>query len=237
MNYNDKNASLNYWYYRPQEDWPPRSVEEPCEIRTDGRLNLVCTQTTRTAYQQRKLIELWCEVLPKLKGVRHLWLGSRVPQKLFDAACNVPGLESLYVKWSNIVKLDQLESASSLRHVHIGASTKIESIEPLRTMHALSWLGLESVTQVKSLEPISGLHSLQGLTVDGSMWTTQTIETLDPIGNLINLRYLAITNLRSIDQTLRPLFKLRNLEVFQSATWWDQNELRELQRLNPRLTA
>ena len=40
-----------------------------------------------------------------------------------------------------------------------------------------------------------------------------------------------------IDQTLSPLFTLRRLEVFHAANWWDNNELRELEPLNPKLTA
>jgi hypothetical protein len=98
----DKNTRLYYWV--PSENWPPKSVQEPGEIRTDGRLSVSCTQTSRSANDQRKLVARWCETLPNLRGVRHLWLCSRVPQRLFDAACQVPGLESLYIKWGGIKK-------------------------------------------------------------------------------------------------------------------------------------
>jgi hypothetical protein len=234
---NEKDARLHYWYNRPSENWPPESVQEPGEIRSDGRLNVWCTQTNRSANEQRKLVALWCDTLPTLKGVRHLWLRSRVPQKLFDAACRVPGLESLYIKWSGIKKLNALENSHELRYLHIGSSTGVESIEPLKSLKSLNWLGIESFTRIRCLDPLGELVDLEGLTVEGSMWTTQCIETLAPIGKLLNLRYLAITNLRSIDQTLSPLFTLRRLEVFHAANWWDSNELGELERLNPKLTA
>ena len=103
----DKNTRLYYWY--PSENWPPKSVQEPGEIRTDGRLSVSCTQTSRSANDQRKLVARWCDTLPNLRGVRHLWLCSRVPQRLFDAACQVPGLESLYIKWGGIKKLNACE--------------------------------------------------------------------------------------------------------------------------------
>jgi hypothetical protein len=234
---NDKNAGLYYWYYRPSEDWPPPHVEEPCNIRSDGRLSVICTQTARNAYDQRKLVDSWCDALPKLKGVRHLWFHSRVPQKLFDAACRVPNLESLYIKWSGIKELHALEDAHALRHLHIGSSTGIESIEPLRWLRSLVWLGLESVTRIKTLDPIADLSDLVGLTVEGSVWTTQIVETLAPVGRLNNLRYLSLINLRSLDRTLAPLFTLRNLEVFHAAQWWEATELAELVRLNPKISA
>jgi hypothetical protein len=232
---NDKTARLYYWY--PSEDWPPELVQEPGEIRPDGRLSVACTQTSRSASEQRKLVSRWCDILPNLKGVRHLWLCSRVPQRLFDAACQVPGLESLYIKWGGIKKLNALENASELRHLHIGSSTGVESIEPLGSMKSLTWLGIESFTRISCLDPLEKLVGLEGLTVEGSIWTTQHVQTLAPIGKLLNLRYLAITNLRSMDQTLSPLFALRRLEVFHAAKWWAANEIAELERVNPKLIA
>lgn len=232
---NDKDARLYYWYFRPLEDWPPKSVQDLGAIRADGRLNVACTQTSRSASEQRKLVAIWCKALPTLKGVRHLWLSSRVPQKLFDAACQVPDLESLYIKWSGIKRLGALEASHSLRYLHIGSSTGVESIEPLRSLKSLKWLGLESFARIRSLDPLMELVDLEGLTVEGSMWKTQHIETLAPIGKLVNLRYLALTNLRSIDRTLSPLFNLQKLEVFHAAQWWDGSELAELKRLNPKL--
>ena len=154
---NDKDARLYYWYHRPSEDWPPDSVQEPGEVRSDGRLNVWCTQTHRSANEQRKLVAIWCDTLPALKGVRHLWLCSRVPQKLFDAACRVPNLESLYIKWSGINNLNALENAHALRYLHIGSSTGVESIEPLGSLKYLNWLGLESFTRIRCLDPLMDL--------------------------------------------------------------------------------
>ncbi len=233
---NDKSACLNYWYHRPLEEWPPEPIQEPGPIRSDGRLNLWCTQTHRSPSEQKKLVAHWCDTLPTLTGVRHLWLGSRVPQNLFDAACRIPNLESLYIKWSGIKKLDALEKAVSLRYLHIGSSTGVESIEPLRSLTSLKWLGLESVTRVESLDPLCDLVNLYGLTVEGSLWTKQVVETLAPVGNLHRLRYLSIINLQSRDRTLSPLFALTHLEVFHSASWWSQSEVAELFRRNPKLT-
>ena len=51
------------------------------------RLNLVCTQLDLSAYEQRKLVESWTEILPTLGDVRFLWLSSRAIQSRFEAAC------------------------------------------------------------------------------------------------------------------------------------------------------
>lgn len=231
----DISAELNYFCFRPSEDWPPESVQEPGEVRADGRLSVSCTQTNLSPYQQKKLVSKWCEALPTMTGVRHLWFPSRVPQNLFDAACRLPNLESLSIKWSAIKTLRALEGARSLRFLDIGSSTAIESIDSLRSMKSLLWLRLEGLTRINRLDPLSDLVNLEGLSVEGSMWTTQRVDTLAPLGALTNLRYLSIVNLRANDRTLSPLFALRNLEVFHSARWWNENEMEELRRLNLKL--
>jgi hypothetical protein len=87
------------------------------------------------------------------------------------------------------------------------------------------------------LSQFGELTELEGLTLEGSMWVTQHVRALAPIGKLTNLRYLSITNLRSDDKTLAPLCSLHNLENFDSALWWDKGELLELRRQNPRLVS
>ena len=46
-------------------------------------------------------------------------------------------------------------------------------------------------------EPLRSLVSLIGLAVEGSIWTTQRVDTLEPIGDLLHLRYLSLANLRA----------------------------------------
>lgn len=94
---------------------------------------------------------------------------------------------------------------------------------------------LTRVPQAALAVQIGKLAELDGLSVDGSMWTTQRVETLAPIGQLSGLKFLSITNLRAADQTLRPLLALRQLEAFWSAQCWDPNEMEELRRRNPKL--
>ena len=129
-----------------------------------------------------------------------------MPQALFDAACRVKSLEGLYIKWSGLANIDALQESSELRYFHLGSSTGLRSIDPLSRHQQLKWLGLENLKRIRDFEPVGELTELEGLTLEGSMWATQRVRTLAPIGKLTNLRYLSITNLRSDDKTLAPLF-------------------------------
>lgn len=224
-----------FWYHRPEDNHPPSSIAWPSELNSGERLAIACTQLDISPSRQRTLVREWCRLLPTLEGIKLLWLNSRVPQDLFEAACAVPDIEGLYVKWSGIKSLSSVANAASLRYLHIGSSPGIESILPLANQKGLKWLGLENVKRIDDLSPLGELTSLRGLLIEGSMWTTQRVKTLGPIGRLSQLEYLSIANLRAADETLRPLFSLRNLHSFHAAQWWDEKEIEELRRLNPSL--
>lgn len=226
----------NFWTQLYLDGLRPTPIETPEELPAARSLAIACTQTGRTPHQQRKLVRSWCELLPTLEGIDYLWFQSRVPQDLFDAACAVPGLKALWVKWSGIKSVAAIEQAENLECFYLGASTGLSSIEPLGNKTRLQWLGLENVKRITSLEPLVPLQNLVGLEVDGSMWTTQRVETLTPIGKLAGLRYLSITNLRANDKTLQPLYPLSKLETFRAAMWWPEEEVAEIRRRNPNLT-
>lgn len=224
-----------FWYWRPKEDFPPEPIQEPEEF--DGRsvLNIACTQTGLTPRSQAKLVRRWCELLPTLKGVEFLWFCSKVTQELFDAACSVPGLQGLYVKWSGIKSIEAIATAKKLAFFHLGSSTQLVSIEPLVRVKNLIWLEVENIKRIQDLGVLGKLKQLQGLAIEGSIWTTQRVDSLAPLAQLRSLRHLSIANLRAKDKTLRPLFSLSSLELFCAANWWSDDELEELRRRNPKV--
>ncbi len=224
-----------FWYWDSKALWPPATIRTPEQFTGGERLCVACTQTDLSSSAQNRLVKQWCGVLPTLKGVKHLWLNSRAPQRLFDAACQVPELEGLWLKWSGVKSLEALTLSRSLRALHMGSSTGVRSIDVLSQMSGLRWLGLENLKLITSLDPLRNLKELVGLAVEGSMWSTQHVDSLRPIGDLVELRFLSLVNLRSRDKTLEPLFRLNKLEALQAATWWNEAELEELRRRNPGL--
>ena len=223
-----------FWYYSP--DTTPRPVASPEDFAASDRLSVSCWRPGQTAHHQRALMQQWCEMLPRLRGVRLLWLTFKVPQQLFDAACRMPDLEGLWIKWSSIESIDNLRASEQLKYFHLGSSTKLASIEPLRDCMQLRSLGLENLARIDRLDPIAALTGLDQLSLEGSMWTSWKVATLEPIGRLNGLRYLSLANLRTGDRSLKPLYALRNLETLITARWWDEHELAEIRRSNPRLT-
>ena len=231
----DRDIENGFWCYRPDDGFPPGYIQNPEEYDGLPALNVACTQTGLPSHKQANLVKQWCEVLPTLVGLEFLWFNSKVPQNLFDAACMVPGLKGLYIKWSGIKSIVNIVNSRNLKFLHIGSSTQLVSIEPLRELDGLIWLELENIKRVSDLTVIGELRRLQGLQISGSMWTTQIVDSLAPLARLQRLRHLSIPNLKAKDKTLSPLFSLSSLEKLHSALWWSEEEMRLLRKANPKL--
>ena len=224
-----------HWYYRPETAPPVWTYLD--ELTDSERICVACTQTGLPASKQASLVREWCNVLPTLHHVRTLWLTTRVPQVLFDAACRMPNLEGLWIKWSGLTNINAIQGLPKLRYFHLGSSTGLRSIQPVAELPQLKWLGLENLRRSRTIEPVGALAQLAGLTLQGSMWSNWKVRTLMPLSSLIVLKYLALAGLRADDRTLAPLFHLRSLETLILAKWWDQEEVQEVRRRNPRLAA
>jgi hypothetical protein len=221
--------------YRPDEGSPLQIIRTPDEYHGSPTATISCTQTNAPACEQAKNVKLWCEVLPGLAELRFLWIRCHVPQKLFDAACRVPHLQGLFVKWSGVKDIDSIVHCEHITFFHLGSSAKLTSIEPLKELKNLVWLELENIKRISDLTVIGQLRQLLGLEISGSMWNTQVVDTLAPLAQLQGLRYLSLPNLKAKDKTLSPLFSLSSLEQFHAAKWWKEEDVRQLRSANPKL--
>jgi hypothetical protein len=225
----------SFWVFEPENSFPPAAINYPIEYDGDSKLNLICTQLDLSSYQQSKLIKEWCRLLPTLTSVNYLWFNSRTTQAMFEAACDLPTLEGLFIEWSGIKDLSPLINLKKLKYFHLGSSPSIESIVPLSSMNQLIVLHIENLKHIRNLKPLSVLTNLEGLAVEGSLWRTQIVESLRHLSPLKNLRYLFLGNLKSLDNTLIPLLELENLMNLTIGYNWPIDELRMLKESLPEL--
>jgi Leucine-rich repeat (LRR) protein len=231
MELSDEQIKNGFWGWNPDKKWPPKSTTYFEEYKPSERLNLVITQLRESPYKQNKSVESWCEHLPNLKEVKYLWFHSRVNQAMFDAACNMPNLEGLYVKWSGIKSIDYLISLKKLKHLHLGSSAQIENIKIIGEMNSLVTLEMENIKKISDFKTVSELNNLEGLGIDGSMWKAQKIDTLKPLEKLVNLKYLTLVNTRIKDRSFDPLLHLTNLVRFHCSWNYPEAEFEKLKQL------
>jgi hypothetical protein len=228
---NDNADIKGFWYIDPTNNWPPKSITNIEDYIPTDKLCLFITQTSLNANNQKLLIENWCDKLPKLYDLKFLWFSSRVNQKMFDATCDIPNLEGLWIKWSGIKNIDKITKLEKLRHLHIGSSSQIESIESLKELKILETLELEQLNKISDFSIISELTQLQGLGIDGSIWTAQKIDSLKPLENLKNLKFLTVTNSKIQDKSFDPILGLDNLIRFNCSWNYSASEFEKLKSM------
>ena len=224
-----------FWYHRPEKSFHPKATTYPDEYDGSSKLNIVCTQLTISEYQQRKLVNQWCQLLPEMNQIRYLWFSSRVNQAMLDAVCDNHFIEGLYIKWGGIKDLTKLKNMKSLKFFHLGTSPSVESIEVFLEMGQLIVLELENIKKIRDLSPLHILNKLEGLAITGSMWTTQIVNSLEPLSTLENLRYIFLFNLNVLDRTLAPLAKIKTSQSIKTYYWWPKSEFQLLRDSLPEL--
>ncbi|UCF28459.1 MAG: hypothetical protein JSW42_01885 [Chloroflexota bacterium] len=100
-------------------------------------------------------------------------------------------------------------------------------------MDQLVILYIENFKQIRDHQPQNALINLEGMAVGGSLWTTQIVESLDPLSSLKNLRYLYLDNLKSSENSLQPLLELKQLVNLMIGYNWSKNEMRLLKENLP----
>lgn len=228
-----------YWYHRPLRNFPPKAVRQPEDYDGGERLSLSITQTELKPAAQRALVRRWCELLPTLGNVRVLWFHSKVSQEMFEAACAMPGLTGLYVKWGSIVSLAPLVALRRLSHFHLGGAPSAEPLEALAGLPDLVDLELGNVRAAGDLRFLHALPQLRALSVTGDTNSGKDlkIDTLAPIAGLVRLERLVLRAVQVADGSLAPLAGLPSLKHLVLGNGFPRDEFARLAGRRPDLAS
>ena len=215
MENNPNDSAFDFATQHPfhQSHWP-KSIVDTGAYAGGDRLQISWDLGSVTEKEKKQTIKQWRAKLPEFQSIRWLSIWSHVTQPLFDAACQMRNLECLQIKWSNVKKLDAIENMTALRYLHIGSSTKVESIQPLASLSGLRLLELENFKAVTDFSPLLSLTGLASLVITGSMWTRQDVGSLATYAQMTWLKSLAIDTTHV--ESLRPLANLKNLEFLDT---------------------
>lgn len=225
---NEQRFVPGHWHSKNTKNIAPATIRSPEEFTGGDRISISCTQTELSARDQKALVKSWCESLPAMQSLRTVWFTSKVPQELFDAACSLPLLEGLYLKWNGIKKLDSISSLDTLKFLHLGGSSSVESLAPLSGMRQLEWLQINNPTKAFDLEPLSTLSGLAGLGFTGLEGKKHHVPSLRPLESLTALRWLHLGAVHVADGSLKPLAFLKKLEWLGLGNFFPTEEFASL---------
>lgn len=142
-----------------------------------------------TDSEKRKIVKEWCNFLVSNPTVfRRLYFRSRVPQELFDAACQQVNLETLHFKWGPYRDISALRNLKKLRVLYIGTGASVTSIEPLGDLDHLRALQIENFQKIEDYAALGRLTNLEMLEIFPATLQTIHISNLDFLKSLTSLR-------------------------------------------------
>jgi hypothetical protein len=124
----------------------------------------------------------------------------------------------------------QVEDLSPLRHIQglewlsLTWNTKVTSLAPLAALRGLRRLSISDTPKVRDLEPLGALTDLAALNYSGGIWNRATAETLEPLAGLESLEELVLTNIKVVEDGLRPLARCRNLRALELSNQFETAE-------------
>lgn len=218
---------FGYWPARQLRGDIPLPIRDPSEYLGSSTLNIACTQTDLSRSRQERLVDEWCSRLPTLP-IKTLAFSSKVPQRLFEAACAVPQLEALSIKWSSIASLDAILNATKLRALFLGSSPSVTCLNPLSRLTGLEHLFIENVQQPVDISFIRELSRLHEFGLSAARGRKLQVLSLTPLASLSQLELLWLVDLQIQHDCLNPLHSLRNLASLRTTIKSSSKELREL---------
>ena len=206
---------FGFWPARQLRGEIPDAIQHPREYSGGDVLNIACTQTGLPASRQKALVRDWCTLLPEI-SVRTLVFSSKVSQELFDAACAVPGLEALSVKWSSIHSLQALSGLCTLRAFYLGSAPSVESLKPISRLAAIEHLFISGIPGPVDLSFVEGLNTLREFGVAAGRGHRLRVDSLQPLASLHRLELLWLVSMQIRNGGLLPLYSLRNLSSLRT---------------------
>jgi Leucine-rich repeat (LRR) protein len=152
--------------------------------------------------------------LADFPSVEALWVGD-VNERQFNEI--LPLIDPLYLLFDGlrVADLASLGRLRRLQAIEIRWNTKVTDVSFLENLTNLRLLALSHCPKVHDLSPIAALKNLEILDLSGGMWSTFKPDTLEPLGQLRNLRGLSLKAIRVKDQSLAPVARLKQLQELE----------------------
>ncbi len=221
------------WDWRFGGDKSTETIQFVSEYDGSEKLNLACTQLDLPTRRKKEVIQEWCEFLPTLKDLKRLCFFSKVNQDLFEAACQIENLDSMFIKWSSVENFQNIERLSNLRRLYISASTNFDSLSFIKSIPNLEWLELHELKNLKELDGIEFAKGLKGFIISGGMFGKQKLKDFEPLSKLSDLEYLGLSSTYVQSENLSPLCQLNKLKYLDLPTYYPMIEYAKIYKNLP----
>lgn len=166
------------------------------------------------------------ERLADLNQLVAVW-ATQPTREFFRACARAPHLRALYACYFK--KLDEVElaGANSLEHLALDWATRLVDLSFLADLPALRTLIIDDMKRL-DLNTMPELPQVTGLAMGGGINSTMKVESFEPLSRLPNLQYLSMYSIRTVDGSLKPLSRLRDLREIKLPNYFSIDEFARL---------
>lgn len=196
------------------------------EYDGSGEACISCTQLMGrySDTESRKILREWITFLRNNPGEFHaLHFNSRVPQALFEAACDQRVLAELRCKWGSYRDLSGLRNLTKLRYLYLGSCPGVKDLSPIPELSELTVLYLENFKSIRNYSPLSGLTQLEQLVLSGPDLGTLCIDDLDFLHGMTSLGSIWLPNIslnRDYSEIEREQLRATGIRGVFDQEWW-----------------
>ncbi len=185
-------------YFKDIGGFPSKkSMIELMDYQGENKVSIFCTQLDYiySEREKKRILVEWIDFLStNTKAFKSLHFNSRVPQKLFDAACCQEDLEELRFKWGAYKDLSKLKKLDKLKYLYIGSGASVQDITCLGSLDNLIVLQVENFKKIEDYTPLISLNKLEQLVISGPILGNTPIKDLDFLYKMKNLVSLWLPN-------------------------------------------
>lgn len=185
-------------YFSTIGGFPPAKImKEVKDYKGETHLCVACTQLDYhySESDQKRILSDWIVFLrTNTKALKALHFNSRVPQRLFDAACCQENLEELRFKWGAYTDLTGLESLVNLKYLYIGSGAGVKDITCLGNLKNLIVLYVENFKRIEDYSPLAILEKLEQLVISGPILGKTPIKDLEFLRDMQSLLSVWLPN-------------------------------------------
>lgn len=199
---------------------PQKEIIEVADYNGESELRIKCTQLHGEQYKSEKvkknILNEWIEFLTNNPFTfKKLHFHCRVTQELLEAICHQKALEYLHIFHGPYKDLSSLARLKALRYLSILSGGNVENIAPVVDLSNLVALKLWYFPKITNYSPLTKLSTLENLEIegDGNSPRYTTIDSLDFLKKMPQLKRLTLATLKISDKDLSPILSLTNLET------------------------
>lgn len=167
------------------------------------------------------------ERLKLFSNLTKLWIYT-VNQKEINAILNLVNPKLLHIYEMRVEDLSVISSLTNVEVLGLEWNTKANSLWDLTNNTSLKSLSIKDFSKLNDISPLQNNKSLEILDLSGGISNSLKLNSLEPLRSISNLKYLGLSNIKVLDESLQPISEIKGLQELDISNQFPTEEYAKL---------